>query len=358
MRQTADVLVVGCGLAGLTTALAAADQGCRVTVIGTPLPGAASRCSAGLLAPSLAGLPSRVLSVALEARDSYPRFVSALRERTGIEIPLDRRGVIELGDPETLANAIARMPSSSRLDAQELASAEPALAHHVGGAVLHPNDGSVDTEALMWALEKGVERSARIDRVLASVIALDFGQDTTSVTTSGGDRVLGHWTVLAAGAWSAHLRGLPRTLPVRPLRGQLLRLDKSPLRHVCSGAGGYLVPRGDSLLVGATSEDVGFQMGTSSNGRRFLRSVAEDITPELSHAAVLDHWSAFRPMTPDGLPIVGPDSRFHHLVYACGYSRNGILMAPWAARQIANVISGVGGPMDFENFAIDRFAYP
>lgn len=347
-----DVIVVGCGLAGLTTALAAADAGLRVTVLGTPLIGAASRVSAGLLAPSLDGLPAHVLACAVHARDTFPAFIEMLGERTGLAVPLDRAGIIELGSPMELDAALLRMPASTRLDRRELETIEPALAMHDGG-VLHPSDGAVDTDSLMSAIELAADRTPAISRSAASVIAINPA--TSTVATDTGEAFASEWIVLAAGAWVAHLRGLPRAIPVRPLRGQLIRLRGTGLRHVCCGAGGYLVPRDGFVVVGATSEDVGFQPGTSADGHRLLRGSAESLVPALRDAPTVAHWSALRPMTPDGLPILGPDPGAPKLLYACGYSRNGILISPWAGERLAAHMAQSSQSAVVSPFGIERF---
>jgi len=146
--------------------------------------------------------------------------------------------------------------------------------------------------------------------------------------------------VLASGAWGTTIPGLPRTLPVRPLRGQLLLLDQLPVTHVAYVAGGYLVPRGTTLLVGATSEEAGFKNAVTGDGQMELLGIAQRAIPELASARVIEHWAGLRPVTPDALPILGRDPDIPGLIYACGFSRNGILLAPWAATQLAAVIAG------------------
>jgi glycine oxidase len=142
---------------------------------------------------------------------------------------------------------------------------------------------------------------------------------------------------------------------VRPVRGQLLRLRSAPVRHVTYGAGGYLVPRGDTLLVGATSEEAGFESETSLAGLAALRSIASRVVPALSGSPVVDHWAGLRPMSLDTHPILGTDPQSPALVYACGYSRNGILFAPWAAFELASLLAGAEAPA-LAPFSVSRSA--
>lgn len=341
---TSDLLVLGGGIAGLTTALAAAERGLSATIIDSPKSGSASRAAAGMLAPSVEDLPPEILPQAVAARDFYPDYLAALRERTGIEVALDRTGILQLSaaTPDQAAQLRAHAPSGARwLDEGELADWEPAFAGH-SGALLHPNDGAVDNLALMDALELAAEREPLVTRLSAEILSIDVQQRTALTSTRG--RQLGGRIVLATGAWAGTMAGLPRSLPVRPVRGQLLRLRSAPIRHVTYGAGGYLVPRGDTVLVGATSEEAGFESETSLHGLAALRSIGSRLIPALSRSLVAHHWAGLRPMSLDSHPILGTDPESPALVYACGYSRNGILFAPWAASQLVDLIISGAAP--------------
>jgi glycine oxidase ThiO len=351
MNADADLLVLGGGIAGLTTALAAAERELSVIVIDSPRPGAASRAAAGMLAPSVEDVPEPMHSAAIAARDFYPAFLDALRSRTGLEVPLDRGGILQLVSEGQSERLLAAPPDGSTwLDADGLRELEPAFEGH-SGAFLHPLDGAVDNVALMDALDRAVDASPTIKRVSAEVLSIDSDQPSALTRTRG--RFFATRLVLATGAWAAGVSGLPRQIPVRPLRGQLLRLDQSPIRHVTYGAGGYLVPRGDTILIGATSEEAGFENETSLAGLSALRNIASRAVPSLGAAMVVDHWAGLRPMSVDGHPILGPDPDSPALAYACGFSRNGILFAPWAAARLADVLVGNQVP-ELHPFRVDR----
>ena len=356
VMPSADVVVVGGGIAGLTTALAVAERRHRVLVLDQPRRGSASRAAAGMLAPSVEGLPGNVLSSAVAARDFYPEFLARLADRANVLVTLDRRGILELArtvaDLESFANRAAS--SAQVLDAPALQQIEPELTGHAG-AVMHPYDGAVDNVALMLALDVAVSREPRIERVEAAVDTIAFaGEGATVITASTGRVACGH-VVLAPGAWVAGIMGLPRSIPVRPVRGQLLLLAAGALRHVTYGGGGYLVPRGNGLVIGATSEEAGFECQPSEAGRSALLAIARAVGPRLIAAPVLDHWAGMRPMSPDSLPIIGADPHVPALIYACGFSRNGILLAPWASSHLATLISHGFAPDVLKPFAVDRF---
>lgn len=356
MTTVPDLVVLGGGIAGLTSALAAAARGLRVTVIDQPRAGAASRASAGMLAPSIAGLPEWARPIALEARDVYPRFLAMLLERTDVEVPLDRAGILELAVSDAdLDQMSARAGAEAeRLDARRLAVLEPAVSAHVG-AVLHPHDGAIDSVTLMAALDVAVARQPRVTRLTDEIASFDARGNLPAFRSKGGTRYASRRLLLANGAWAGVLPGLPRPIPVRPVRGQLVRLHGLPIRHVTHVPDGYLIPRAGAVIVGATQEDSGFECATTPRGLATLRAIASRVVPVLNHASVAEHWAGLRPVTPDGLPVLGADPALPSLFYACGFSRHGILLAPWAAEQLAAVLAGAPATAALAGFAVDRF---
>jgi glycine oxidase ThiO len=357
VSKTTDLVVVGGGIAGLTVALAASERGLSVVVIDEPRPGAASRAAAGMLAPSVEGLPASVRPLALEAREYFPRFLAELSAKANadVAVALNRDGILEVASTDDdLARLHGRTnDDAERLDSRALAELEPALGSHAG-ALLHPTDGAVDNVTLMTTLDLAVARDRLIRRIQGSVDSIELTGGRYVAWTGEGTRHEGKFLVLATGAWATGIPGLPRTLPVRPLRGQLLRLDQLPVTHVAYVAGGYLVPRGTTLLVGATSEEAGFKNAVTGEGQTELMGIAQRAVPELASARVVEHWAGLRPVTPDALPILGRDADFPGLIYACGFSRNGILLAPWAAAKLAALLTG--GAVDLTPFAASRFA--
>jgi glycine oxidase len=161
--------------------------------------------------------------------------------------------------------------------------------------------------------------------------------------------------VVAAGAWSAGIDGLPRELPVVPLKGQMLSLESSVLRHPVMGDDVYLVPRRSELAVGATAEHAGFDTTVSPDAIERLRQSAIAICPSLADAPVVRTWAGIRPATPDMLPILGRDPDSPSLIYACGHSKNGILLAPASATCLAALATGAAPPFVINPFSVRRF---
>jgi len=362
----ADVVIIGGGLVGLATAAALGERGANVTLLDDRRKGMASTAAAGMLAPAMerGAAGSAAHAFALAARDLYPSYLDALAEVTGIRVPLNREGVLELvpnqSDAESRREEIERTPERGAewLEGARLRSLEPELAP-IAGAVLYPRDGSVDNVALVRALETLVAASPSVRVVDDCATALELGGERPSVTLGSGDRFESATVVLAAGAWSPLLSGLPRPIPVQPVRGQAISLSSAPLRHVTYGPHGYIVPREDSRsVVGATMEHVGFDTGVTGETAPRLAAAAREIAPAFARARMLDHWSGLRPITPDFLPIMGRDPEHPGLIYACGHSRNGILLAPLTGECIADIATGSPPPLDLSPFLVTRFATP
>jgi glycine oxidase len=169
-------------------------------------------------------------------------------------------------------------------------------------------------------------------------------------------RLSGGQLVLAAGAWAGQLAGLPRPLPVEPVRGQMMSVVSKALRHVVYGGEGYVVPRHDGrTLLGATMERVGFDPDFTEGGVAEVRRMGAAIVPALAEARMLNAWAGLRPMTPDGLPILDRDPEHPALLYACGHSRNGVLMAPLTGDCIADLVAGEKPRLDLRPFSVRRF---
>jgi len=349
-KSTADVLVIGDGVIGLATAIAIARAGGSCRVLGRNTPGAASAASAGLLAPSIGNAEPEFRSFMSASRDRYPAWLHWLAQRTGIEVTLDRSGIIEVG-PEKSASAVAGI---ERLDAAALEKLEPALTSYSSGVLYH-DDGYVDNVSLLAALREAVRCEWSIDVVEGRVAAIQPGIDSCDATMEDGRTQHGRAVVLAAGAWIALLVGAPRPVPVEPVRGQMLRLQGAPLLHAVSADDAYLVPRGESTLVGSTLERVGFDCTTTASALERLRLAAIAAVPSLRNAPVESTWAGLRPMTPDARPIIARDPDLPSVFYACGHGKNGILLAPITAECVASLLAGSPPPVDISSFDIQRF---
>jgi glycine oxidase len=348
--------VVGGGLIGLTAAAALAERGVSCTVISTFRPGEASPAAAGMLAPSVEQATGAAHQFAIASRDRYPSYVEYLAERTGVRVPLNRRGILQVAITEKGVRGLKKTaPASTEwIEADDLRKLEPALGHALG-AMFNVGDGAVDNRILLEALRKLTRKNQRVvhlDAGVSKVIPRADGCDVVLDDKSqhGAERV-----VLAAGAWVGKIGGARFARAVRPSRGQLVGYSSAPLQHVAYGPRGYVVPRAGSIIGGSTMEDVGFDARTTAAGLKKVRAAAEEICPVLESSQDVQAWAGLRPVTPDMLPIIGPDPEFPSLVYACGHSRNGVLMAPLTGDIIADLVTGSPLSHDLAQFRPDRF---
>jgi glycine oxidase ThiO len=351
-----DIVVAGGGLVGLCVATALAERKLEVVVVSEPRLGEASRAAAGMLAPSIERATGPAHDFGIAARDRYPSYVEFLAERTGIRVPLNRDGILQVALNAQGVKGLRRAasPGSVWIEAAALAEMEPALSHALG-AVHNPLDGAVDNVALFGALEALVAKTENIRVEDDLVVNISPAAGSVKVTTMKGQVISAGFAVIAAGAWSAQIGGARLAGAVAPLKGQLVAYAVAPVRHVAYGPRGYLVPRGNSTIAGSTMERTGFDPTTSVEGVTKVRSAAAEICPALARSEVTGRWGGLRPATPDMLPLLGPDPKAPRIIYACGHSRNGVLMAPLTGDLIADLVTGSPLRHDLSQFRPDRF---
>lgn len=346
MSSNCDVVVVGAGIVGSAVGWELARRGARTTILDARGPGAgATQASAGVLAPYIeapGGGPLHDLTVRSLAL--FDTFIDNLTRENAWPLEYRRCGTLEIAADEA---AVARLAALSAwalaagvearwMDARDVAAAEPALAPAEGG-LLVPAHGYVAVPQLIASItEAATRRGATI--AIERVERVETNDAGVVVTTSRGTH-RAPVAVIAAGSWSGTMG--PDATPVKPIRGQLLRLrwNGPALSRVLWSERCYVVPWTDgTVLVGATVEDVGFDERTTAAGVRDLLDAACDLLPSAWGATFLDARVGLRPATPDGLPIIGRRAETPAIVYATGHYRNGILLAPLTAQLVADLV--------------------
>ncbi|MEO5511275.1 MAG: glycine oxidase ThiO [Longimicrobiales bacterium] len=369
--RDADVVIVGAGIIGLMSARLLRQQGANVIVVDRELPGRQATWSAGgMLSPLIESEDDDpFFHIADRSFDLYPALIEALRQEGGIDVDYRRTGKLQCALEDDGVMALRRLASSPRAgpyglqlySGDEARALHPALSDRVQAALFVERDYCVDNRLLARALIQNASACGVDVRVGADAEAILIeGGDARGVRLSSGEELRAAHVVVAAGAWSAQLTGLPRPLPVRPLRGQMLAFDAraagTPAFEPAVGSEVcYLIPRSDGrLLVGATVEDVGFEDGPTPEGIAWLLDAATAVVPAVASLPIIETWANFRPGTPDGWPIIGADPTIAGLVYATGHYRNGILLGPVTAEAVAMIIGGTT-PDWMNPFAISRF---
>jgi glycine oxidase len=372
LRTKPSVVIIGAGVIGLGIAWRLAPRA-AVTVFDRGKAGAgASHAAAGMLAACCEAEPGEEALVAL-GRDSqkrWPAFAAELVRTTGIDVDLRREGTLVLAlTADDQASIAHHLEFQRRLDlplewlsAAATRAREPRLAGKIAGALFSPEDHQVDNRKLAQALRIAAEQAGAEIREHQPVKELLVqGRRASGVVLEDGTRVPADTVVLAAGAWSRAIGGLPpdRRPPVRPIKGQMLALRMDPaaplLSHVLWAPGVYLVPRRDGrLIVGATVEEKGFDETVTAGGLLTLLEAAWRAIPAVEELPVEEIWVGHRPGSRDDAPILGPGP-LDRLFYATGHHRNGILLAPVTADAIARLILDEVVELAIKPFGLERF---
>lgn len=354
-----DAVIVGGGTIGLACAWRAAQRGAKVALVERSRPPAgATRVAAGMLAPvgELAFGEPELLKLTLEAAELYPDFVAELERASGVATGYARAGALHVALDRDEAGGLRRIHELQRslglgaewLPPRRCRELEPGLTPSLNGGVHAPGEGSVDPRALAEALvcalgAEGVELLTETE----VAAALWDGERVAGVRTEAGEELRAAAVVLAAGAWSGRIEWLPEAgrPPVRPVKGQVLELRPReggpPCGRIVASERVYLVPRPDGrLIVGATVEEQGYDTTVTGGGVHELLREAYRLLPDVAEMELVDAAASLRPGSADNLPLVGP-APIEGLLWATGHFRNGILLAPLAARVIADELQGV-----------------
>ena len=354
------VIIIGGGIIGLGIGWQLAKSGCAVTIYERDHAGrAASWAAAGMLAPiaEVHFEEQELLELGSDSLRLYPEWVRELEIDSQMSVGYRREGTLIVGVDRDDASLLQHFYDSQRLlglkaewltgvDARDV---EPLLSPKITAAISCADDHQVDNRMMVSALISAFQRAGGTlcENAPVKKIEVQNGRAKgvwTQEKLHGADL-----TVLAAGCWSAEIDGIPETMkpPVRPVKGQMLALQmeagitpqkviRTPRAKYNTNA--YLVPKANGrLIVGATSEEMGFDTQLTAGGLFELLRSAWEAIPGIYDLPVLETWAGLRPGSRDNAPILGKTS-VENLIMATGHYRNGILLTPVTAREISSLI--------------------
>jgi glycine oxidase len=360
-----DVIVVGGGAIGAACSRELAVAGRKVLVIDAGGErGQAWRAAGGMLAPQIeADADDPLLQLGLVARDHYLQLATALQETTGIDVGLWQEGIARVALDPAEAAILATKVAWQRgegyacewLEPDELRRRWPWLGP-AAGALWAPQDGALDPERLVQALLADARRlgtSLVTDRITC------LNQESGKIIGVTGEAAAysAPNVVVAAGAWSGLLQGLPRKLPVEPVRGQMAAFPwpSGIPRAIVYNRDSYLLARAGEALLGSTMEYVGFEPEVTPEGLSRIMRATMALCPGLMRGKLTRSWAGLRPVTPDGLPVIGPEPRVEGVWYATGHGRNGILLAGLTGRLVGQLMNGEEPSLSLRAFSPLRF---
>jgi glycine oxidase len=347
----------------------AAQRGLSVTLIDDPKGKAASEVAAGMLAPvtEVHYGEEELLQLNVASARGYESFVAELESETGIDVGYRRCGTVmvarDADDNRELDDLFAFQRKLDlkveRLNAKEVRELEPGLSPRVRGGILAAEDHQVDPVALVTSLRTACVRAgvelvdARVERIETN------GGSVTGVANSSG-RVEAALVVVAAGAASGSLPGLPSPLPIRPVKGQLIQLAATGPFGIADrnvrGLEVYVVSRlNGRIIVGATVEELGFDLTVTAGAVHELLRRAYELLPGVTELRFVRGLAGSRPCTPDNAPLLGKGA-LEGLVFATGHFRNGVLLTPVTGDAIAELLATGTEPSSITAFSPLRFA--
>ena len=372
------ILIIGGGVIGLGIGWQLAKAGAAVTIYDRVEAGrAASWAAAGMLAPLAEAHTEEpeLLKLGCQSLARYPQWVSELEADAEMSIGYRVEGTLVVGLESDDTHQLRHLYTAQQdlgldvewLTGREAREIEPALSPRVTAAIRCESDHQVDNRLMVKALQRAYQRRGGTLYENEAIKSIQIeNRIATGVKTRDDEKQNADVIVLSAGCESAQIQGLPDAIrpPVRPVKGQMLALQmetgitiKNVIRTVRARypMSVYLVPRTDGrLIIGATSEEMGFDTRLTAGGVFELLRGAWEAIPGVYELPMLETWAGLRPGSRDNAPILGK-TPIENLIYATGHYRNGILLTPITAYEIAKLILTGETSNTIAPFRLDRF---
>lgn len=358
----ADVIVIGGGVIGLGIARELASRKSVLLLDRGATGQGTSRAAAGMLTPlSEADDQGPFFQLCSASHSMYDAWVRDLEVETGLDCGYSCEGLLNLASTEETAAVLRHRYEWQKragfnvamISAADVRKLEPLVTAPISAALFMPGERSVTPRRLVNAL-----RESCFARGVELRLGLHVEEVSPNTVRLGRLTLEAESIVIASGVWSAQFKGLKPAIPVYPRKGQILSLAMPPLafRHMIRWGSSYFVPRpAGELVVGATSEDAGFDLSNTPAGLGRLLNEAQQISSHAGGYPILETWTGLRPATPDGLPILGP-AAIPGVYYATGHYRNGVLLAPITASIVRELIENGKTSMSISPYSPCRWS--
>ncbi|GCE05770.1 glycine oxidase ThiO [Dictyobacter aurantiacus] len=369
MEHTTDVVIVGGGVIGCAIAYYLRKANVDVMVLDEgEIGGQASSAAAGLLAPlgPLTG-PGPFADLLLASFALFPSVVPELEDLTGLDLGYEQTGALRtVSNPKRVSNLQQRMEAwqplglkMQWLTGDEARQMEPLLAPGVCAAIYVPEESQIKAPQIVKAFANAaVKLGAKIYSHKKVTSIQREENKVTGVKTAEGDTIACDHMILTTGAWTGlYDSWLDISLPVVPHRGQIISMKQpaTALRYIIFGGSAYLVPRDGSIIIGATKEEVGFDIQVTNEGLSWLYKSAAKLVPSLQGSKAELSWAGLRPKTPDKYPILGAAPGWQNVTLAVGHNSVGVILSIITGQSIAQLVTTKETSEITLPFSLNRF---
>ncbi len=372
-----NIILIGGGAIGLGIGWQLTKAEASVTIFERDRAGrAASWAAAGMLAPLAEAHTEEpeLLKLGSESLARYPQWVDELEADAQMTIGYRVEGTLVVGLDTDDTHQLRHLYTAQQhlgldvqwLSGREARDIEPALSPRVTAAIHCATDYQVDNRLMVKALQRAYQACGGVLHENSTVERVDIKNGVANGIHTQEGFYAADVVILSAGCWSAQVEGLPDAIRpmVRPVKGQMLALQmeegidvKTVIRTVRARypTSVYLVPRSDGrLIVGATSEEMGFDTRLTAGGMFELLRGAWEVVPGVYELPIMETWAGLRPGSRDNAPILGK-TPVKNLIYATGHYRNGILLTPITAYEITKLILTGEMSETIAPFQLERF---
>lgn len=370
MNQTTDVAIIGGGVTGCSIAYQLSKAGVQVSVIEREeIAAEASSAAAGLLAPDLVLTgPKAVADLFLTSWSMTAEIIAEIEAASGVQVEYFQTGALHVltkADDQSSLRRCAEIWQAQGSDVKWLTGDqvyqyEPLLHYTFDAALFLPEAASIRPRLMTRAYAEAARKFGAkfYEHTEVTGLKQDSGK-VIGIQTVQGRTIPCDYVVVAAGAWSEHVGSwLGLNIPVFPARGQILSLRQpaTPLKYTIIGNGVYIVPKIDNTVyVGATVEQVGFNKSNTAGGIAKLLSSAIQLLPKLEQTEIVDIWSGLRPWSRDSYPILGKAPGWENVILATGHGPGGFELSAITGATIAELITSGQTPALIQPFGLERF---